>query len=213
MEIPPLEKKMSDGYRMEVIDNCYLIFGPVPMRDFAKITKFAPKNAVMSMDLSYIANCNMAFGLSKDVDLLVEKLKPVAIARVENSYKGSGVSNEAIEWLAVGNVGRSSKALFFHLTGAPKRGGIEVDETATPSDPEDLIRCLRMLEAVPEAKTNLSRMSEMPGLWSKFHEHWEELVSLLEADCPQWMTEKRFKTPLTYERMSQITRPTNKPAF
>jgi hypothetical protein len=95
------------------------------------------------------------------------------------------ISEEAAAWLATGSRGRSSAALFSLTVGVDIRGesGRRFHEWSHPYDPDDFQRCERMLRAVPEARANLDAARVSPE-WSALIDHWDELVALMEAECP-----------------------------
>jgi hypothetical protein len=100
---------------------------------------------------------------------------------------GLPVTPAAVEWLAHGERGTSSNAIFTHMTGMDALRGR--NNWTHPNDPDDLRRCLLLLEAVPEFKPHMHRMAEVSAAWAALASHWDEIVALYEADIkatPGW---------------------------
>jgi hypothetical protein len=113
------------------------------------------------------------------------------------------VSEAANKWLATGERGISSEVIFSRLTGVYIADAVW--GAMTPSDPSDLRRCLLLLEAVPEFKTQFHKMSGVSRAWASAVDHWDELAGLLESEVPDWRDKNhRGRAPKTYERMKEI---------
>lgn len=93
---------------------------------------------------------------------------------------GLSLSEAANSWLANGERGSSSEAIFEHMTGVWV-GGRRRNFT-NPSDPDDFWRCRLLLDAVPEFKTHLHRMSEVSSAWAALVARWADLESLMDSD-------------------------------
>lgn len=84
-------------------------------------------------------------------------------------------------WLASGERGLSSEAMAAHLTG--KRVGAGLPAALNyPFDADDFRRCVLLLDAVPLARLQLHRMSELGGVWALLVEQWDELEELLREE-------------------------------
>ena len=89
------------------------------------------------------------------------------------------LSDEAVEWLADGEQGLSSRAIFNRLLlGRP------VDPHNYPSDIDDFQRCERLLRAVPELRDSFSLMAGVGPHWPPLVEAWAEVARLLDEDAP-----------------------------
>lgn len=112
------------------------------------------------------------------------------------------LSTEAVNWLAHGERGLSSNAIFTRLTGVDACGerGFPFHY---PHDPSDLCRCLRLLESVPEFAPRIGEMAGVSSVWTALVAHWVEIVALLENEAPKWR-EREGTAPKTYARMREI---------
>ena len=100
-----------------------------------------------------------------------------------SSKKGNSITNKSIpekvlRWLLSGDTGLSSKAIVRKLMGydKPIKGQVVTDDHSIlehvgnyPHDTDDLGRCIRLLEAVPEFKSRLKEMATV-------NKEWEGLV-------------------------------------
>lgn len=101
---------------------------------------------------------------------------------------------DIIDWFANGEVGASSKVLAATVVGIP------VERPSYPLDPDDLRRCVKFLEAVPQARRHLSKLRDIHPVWSDLIDNWRELERTLKEE----MAEGTGRAPRTYERMKQI---------
>lgn len=105
-----------------------------------------------------------------------------------------------INWLANGQRGISSNALFTKLTGIDALGGWG---SYAPADPADFNRCLLLLDIAPELRADLWRMKDVSHQWSALVDHWDEVeTSFLNEVGFNWSKSKA--APVTYEIMKRI---------
>jgi hypothetical protein len=89
------------------------------------------------------------------------------------------LSEAAVEWLADGEQGLSSRAIFNHLAlGRP------VSPFDYPHDIDDYQRCERLLRAVPELRKSFPSMANVGPHWPPLIEAWAEVARLLDEDAP-----------------------------
>ncbi len=102
------------------------------------------------------------------------------------------IETRLIRWLLDRDTGSSSKAIASVLSG---NGGKNAGHSY-PSDGDDLGRCLRLLEVIPEWKPRLKEMATLSPQWAALIRNWDELTVLHAAG------DKNI-----YERMQSILRP------
>lgn len=108
---------------------------------------------------------------------------------------------KTIEWLANGEIGRSSATMAFWIAF-----DIKCRDQGYPLDPADFDRCLRLLEAVPEMRPHLHRMSQVSKPWAVLAARWDEIEAChLEEVGLGWS--KAHSAPMTYKLMDSILRP------
>lgn len=112
----------------------------------------------------------------------------------------SPMQQQTIEWLANGETGISSKTMAFWLAF-----DIKMEDGCHPWDPADFDRCLKLLEWVPEMRTQLYRMKEISPQWAALVTRWSDIECshLEEAGIGWW---KARSAPKTYELMKSVLR-------
>jgi hypothetical protein len=111
----------------------------------------------------------------------------------------------AAKWLDSGEQGLSSKSIFTKLSDLNIMGDWSRWGLQTPSDPDDLRRCILLLDMVPEWRERIFEMSVISDKWAAAARHWAELDNLFNEECPNWRSNKyAWRAPKTYERMKEI---------
>ncbi len=117
------------------------------------------------------------------------------------------LQTKTVKWLATGSTGSSSEAMAFWLAFGQKTA----DNYAHPHDPDDLDRCLRLLDAVPELRQYLHCMSEVSPYWSALLNNWEAIeTSHLNEVGLHWC--KARSAPKTYALMRSVLDAVKEPA-
>lgn len=109
------------------------------------------------------------------------------------------MSEKALAWIVGNDTGSSSKALWAVMMGQKSDGSY-------PHDPDDLGRCMRLLEAVPEWKSRISEMAAVSNYWAGLAENWDELERLMREETGlkrRWIGGANK----TYDKMKAILRP------
>lgn len=113
------------------------------------------------------------------------------------------VQEEVVEWLANGETGLSSMTMAFWLGFRQP-----YHRSYYPRDPDDLNRCLGLLEVVPLLRPLLPKMAEVSPQWATLIAHWDAIENqFLEEAGLNWVKAK--SAPKTYALMRQILHPTN----
>lgn len=175
----------GSSYRVERRSGCVLVFGAVPVDVLSSIMRTASRSAVLDADLARLAGASLALGSSADVETMKASLAPAAEAGVKARYPDLDAA--AAMWLATGEQGASSSAIFFRLTGArPNSLRDHDDPLPHPHDPDDLRRCRLLLEQVPAFQDRLGEMREVSPVWAALVDSWSDLCETMDAECPQW---------------------------
>jgi hypothetical protein len=108
------------------------------------------------------------------------------------------LNQRVANWIVNGRVGSSSKAIWLHMTGTPTEG-----EYSHPYDPDDLNRCLLLLDLIPEWKPRMSEMAVHSIAWAALAERWEEITAcFLEEVGLDWCNGNSAQK--TYAMMKQV---------
>lgn len=108
-----------------------------------------------------------------------------------------------VEWLASGERGVSSNQIVESLTGIQTDVEGWVFGGTHPSDPDDLMRCRKLLAAVPSLKAELPRMATVSREWAALVAEWDELCAMMDAEAPEWEHGKGI-APKTFSRMYDL---------
>lgn len=101
-------------------------------------------------------------------------------------------------WMAGGERGISSETIVSHIYGLPgPRWG-----KSHPHDPDDLYRCIKLLQGSPETADRFSEMRTASPEWRTLVDHWDELERLFFSEVP---TDRyHWSAPHTYRRMREL---------
>lgn len=102
------------------------------------------------------------------------------------------MDKRAAEWLVSGDTGQSSITILAWMNGA-RSGHIYY-----PLDPDDLGRCIRLINLVPEYREQLPDMAKASPEWEALVNHWDELEALYNEELPS------RRAPKCYARMRAL---------
>lgn len=177
-------------YTVVTRDGCTLVEGSIPIDHLAALSRLQP-DAVIAPQLARLARASIAWGSREDVAALTKLLTEQADRPGLTPLQ---------RWLAIGERGSSSDAIVAHLRGAHTD-----DPKAYPHDPDDLHRCLMLLQDVPELVADFSRMAEVSPVWAALVARWPELVSMLEEEAgADWRAKSTWAAPRLFALMRQI---------
>lgn len=108
---------------------------------------------------------------------------------------------DVIAWLAGGQRGISANTIITNVCGVDAMGR---SRQSHPHDPDDLTRCVRLLERCPSVAAEFGRMRDVNPVWAGLVDAWDELVAMLDAEIPSWRAGMWGSAPKTYARMKQI---------
>ncbi|MDA8376104.1 MAG: hypothetical protein M0Z50_03320 [Planctomycetia bacterium] len=194
-------------YTIKEENGCTFVFGALPISALARLTRGNPKGTVLAPNLARMAGANFAWGKPADIQREKDRYRESAINRVRNDPKTAELDEAAIQWLAVGEQGRSSQAIFWrinaHLQFPDAKAPME--SAAYPLDPSDLGRCRKLLEQVPSVNEKFAQvMGTMAGpVWAGLVENWECLWATMDREAPAWR-EGVGMAKETYRIMNEI---------
>ena len=85
-------------------------------------------------------------------------------------------------WLKTGSRGLSSETLASYLSGLPV---LARAEWTHPREPDDLMRCEGLLNAVPMFRPRLQSMSEVSAQWARLVAVWYDLVDAMRMSIAE----------------------------
>ncbi len=176
-------------------------FGPQDIDFLPKASKICGKGAIVDPGVARMAGAVIAAGLPEALGALRERL--TANARLQASADAPNAPPGAVEWLATGERGLSSEALFSCLTGIAVSSAR--DRKCHPHDPADFRRCRLMLEAIPALKDKLGKALSLSPVWWYFITRWAELCKVMDEETPDWRA-ARGSSPLLYAQIREVIR-------
>lgn len=103
------------------------------------------------------------------------------------------LQRKVLNWIATGNVGASSKTMAMVACGLPNKGDY-------PHDPDDLNRCLLMLEAVPEVRQHFDSIAKLGVVCGRLIARWDDIEKSFIGEVGlNWS--KANSAPKTYALM------------
>ena len=90
--------------------------------------------------------------------------------------QSKNVKEKAMWWIANGETGMSSKTMWNCLLG---NTNFPINH---PYDPDDFSRCYKLLQAVPEWKTELYKLKPLSMAWNNLVENWDKLTEMFEEN-------------------------------
>lgn len=190
-----------DAYRVETIHNCHVIYGHMPINDFASLVK---PGKCIDVHLSRRLGANFVFGKPRDLVELREHAKtlplPLRLSREVQACKAHGLSVNAIKWVINGERSASSEFVFWHLTGVCVSEALPSTD-CHPSNLNDFISCQRLLESVSELKASFPRMSLISQVWEQLTLDWSDILRQFEYESPDWRGQP-WLSPKAAERLA-----------
>jgi len=190
---------ISTTYTVTERNGCRLISGSPPIQAISMLAKGMPRTAVMDPHAARILDVSFAMGQPSALAALIADPEVLLQARLRVAEESDrlGLSSAAREWLATGRQGTSSLTIFSRMTGK------EIEREDHPHDPDDLCRCRRLLDEVPEFQPRLPEMAAVSPVWAGLVSAWDELCVLMDEEAPDWRVGKG-RTPKTNTRMKAI---------
>jgi hypothetical protein len=102
------------------------------------------------------------------------------------------IEKRALTWASGDDTGVSSKAILKVMTGQTIS-----DDYCHPHDSQDLGRCVRLLDIIPEWRPRIGEMSNVSDEWAALSAVWPELEALHRAESHNTV----------YSRIKAIVRP------
>lgn len=182
-------------------------FGPQPLDWFNNAMKSCGSDAVIDPDVARMAGATLAAGTPAALRALRKHLEADALQQAQEA--NPGIPPSATRWLAHGERGMSSNAMFEHLTGVKctNSDGWPLEAKAHPCDPADFRRCRLLLEEVPSLQAQLPKMAELSKPWANLVRDWMAICRTMDGEAPGWRDRQtHWSCPKTYEMIKNATK-------
>ena len=117
------------------------------------------------------------------------------------------MSATALRWIAGGDTGVSSKAIWSHMMTGELPDDPFTAFGTWPSDPDDFGRCYRLLKLMPEWRPRMNEMGKHGRGWAALVPVWEELTAMYEAEIDTTQSRHRGRADRLYARMQELLYP------
>jgi len=180
------------NYKILLREGCRIVYGHMPLLDWLRMLKQASDFDVLHPEVARMLGATAVLGPPQGLARIREQEAPAAMGRVRAQLGRAArrLSPEAIRWLAAGEQGLSSLALFTLLTGIRPQhyGGPALD---LPHDAGEFRRCRLLLEQVPTLQRALEALARRVGdhelvSWAALAETWDDLCAQMDHEWPDW---------------------------
>lgn len=187
-----ISEQEEPAYRIVMREGCRLVYGHMPLPEFLHLMRAAGDSEVLHAGLARMLGATAVIGPPEALARIRKQETPAAMGRVR-AHLGRAALRldlEAVRWLAAGEHGPSSLALFVLLTGVwpPRHLGSE-DEL--PRDANAFRRCRLLIEQVPSLKRALGALARRVGeprvaQWAALAEAWNDICRQMDHEAPNW---------------------------
>jgi hypothetical protein len=180
------------NYRIQSREGCRIVYGHMPLRDWLRLLREASDIDVLHADVARMLGATAVLGPPQGLARIREQEAPAAMGRVRAQLGRAArrLKPDAVRWLAAGEQGLSSLALFTLLTGVrpPHYGGTALD---LPRSASEFRRCRLLLEQTPSLRRPLLLLAGRVGEpavvpWAALAEAWNDLCTQMDHELPHW---------------------------
>lgn len=169
----------GDSYRVVEEPGLKIVFGSVPLSEFAQLLSGAPDTWRVDAELSQLIGANLVAGTPEALSAYRRRAAPGPRRCVEvTEALAAGLSTGAVAWVLSGERGESADALFQACVSAPVLQGAA---RSTPKDGADFNRCALLQRAVFEC-ADVRAAAAISPQWAKVVAAWDELLAARASD-------------------------------
>lgn len=173
-------------------EGCRIVYGQMPLVEFLRLLKQANDSEVLHAGVARMLDATAVIGSPDALERLRRQETPAAIERMRARLGRDALRLDfhSIRWLAAGEHGPASLALFMLLTGVRPRHyrGTQRD---LPRDANAFRRCRLLIEQVPALRQALPILARRVGErgvaeWAALAEAWDDLCMHMDHEAPDW---------------------------
>ncbi|XPL50848.1 hypothetical protein ACMFY2_13895 [Enterobacter cloacae subsp. cloacae] len=110
----------------------------------------------------------------------------------------SNLAMKVLQWQATGDVGVSSATMASIALGLDKP--FYGSHFSAPHDPSDMLRCMKLLEAIPEIRDHFPAIAKRVPTFKGIIEQWDDLVEVMKREC----VGERWRAPDAYKLIKKL---------
>lgn len=173
-------------------EGCRIVYGQMPLPEFLDLMRQARDSEVLHAGVARMLDATAVIGSPEALARIRRQETPAAVQRVRAQLGRAALRLDpfALRWLAAGEHGPASLALFVLLTGIRPRyyHGTSRD---LPRDANAFRRCRLLIEQVPSLRHALPVLAQRiadPGVaeWAAVAEAWDDLCAQMDHEAPNW---------------------------
>jgi hypothetical protein len=122
---------------------------------------------------------------------------------VETQAREKAAGDAELEWALGWDTGTSSMTILLVLGSSDEARRLvqqKTDRREPPQDPDDLGRCIRLLDRFPAWRDRLATVASCLPAWAPYVIAWADLERLYREECP----EHTGSAPKTYAAMQKL---------
>jgi hypothetical protein len=181
------------GYRIVQGEHGDLVFGQIPIRDLEGLNAMWSTKGYTVMDFQIASALDATLAVtSPEAGKLWREEIEVAAKRLAKNLRAD--PPEEAEWAWGLDTGTSSMTIMLCLgtnetarqriyAACWQRGAASLG--SPPSDPDDLGRCIRLLDKFPAWRERLGEVAAKYPAWAPLVSHWRELEALYREELPE----------------------------
>jgi hypothetical protein len=173
-------------------EGCRIVYGQMPLPEFLDLMRQARDSEVLHAGVARMLDATAVIGPPEALARIRRQETPAAVERMRAQLGRAALRLDpiALRWLAAGEQGPASLALFVLLTGVRPRyyHGTNRD---LPRNANAFRRCRLLIEQVPSLRRALPVLAQRvaePGVvqWAAIAEAWDDLCAQMDHEAPNW---------------------------
>ncbi|MBJ9598063.1 hypothetical protein GHU73_12000 [Citrobacter werkmanii] len=110
----------------------------------------------------------------------------------------SDLAMKVLQWQTTGDVGVSSATMASIALGLDK--SFYGSHFGAPHDPSDMLRCMKLLEAIPEIRDHFPTIAKRVPTFKGIIEQWDELAEVMNREC----VGDKWRAPDAYKMIKEL---------
>jgi hypothetical protein len=173
-------------------EGCRIVYGQMPLPEFLDLMRQARDSEVLHAGMARMLDASAVIGPPEALARIRRQETPAAMERMRAQLGRAALRLDphALRWLAAGEQGPASLALFVLLTGIRPRH-FHGTNRVLPRDANAFRRCRLLIDQVPSLRRALPVLAQRiadPDVaqWAAIAEAWDDLCAQMDHEAPNW---------------------------